>query len=148
MDKREAGPAASSAGSRHLSKEDSDMKRCAVLFVALGLLVSLATPVLAGHQMPVVTGQEWMNSSEQEKRAFLMGALTVIELEKEYAGQAETPDKGYEGHTPMVASMSSGWVERLSPHTITEIMNAIDSYYRSNPGQIQRPVIEVMWFEL
>jgi hypothetical protein len=39
-------------------------------------------------------------------------------------------------------------VKALDGMTLRQIMAAVDAYYTANPDQQQRPVFEVIWFEL
>ncbi|GAB6035530.1 hypothetical protein JCM15519_00890 [Fundidesulfovibrio butyratiphilus] len=86
---------------------------------------------------PVVTGQNWKNSTPEEKLAFIAGMTTIIELEKEVQG----PD-------PQGKSLIPGWVKGLSKYKLKDIVAALDDYFAKKPDQLDRPVVEVLWVEV
>lgn len=104
----------------------------------LVLALLLAVPALAGNnEVPVVTGEHWTKSSPQERKAFLLGAATIMELEQEV-----------QGDTPPPKTTISVWCKGLSAYTFDEMAAAIDQWYAANPDKVTRPVVEVMWYEL
>ncbi|WP_300162666.1 hypothetical protein [Solidesulfovibrio sp.] len=108
--------------------------------LALGLFAALvlAAPALAAdYQIPVVTGEHWTKSSPEERKAFLVGAATVIELDQEV-----------QGATPAVNSTIDAWARGLAPYTFDQMVAALDKWYAEHPDKLRRPVIEVMWYEL
>ncbi len=118
------------------------MKRTSVRKLVCGLFVALtvavAVPALAAdYEIPVVTGEHWQKSTPQERKAFLVGAATIIELEQEVQG---TP--------PAKKSTIDVWAKGLSNFTFDQMVAAIDQWYAANPGKLNRPVVEVMWYEL
>jgi hypothetical protein len=113
-------------------------KQIKVLFAAACL--SLAGWGSAGADTSteprVVTGTQWQGSSEQQKRAFLMGAYTVIGLEK--VVQGSTNDNS------AIPVLERG----LKGLTVTEVMERLNGYYAGNPDRLSEPVIKVIYFEL
>lgn len=108
------------------------------LLGGLILALALATPALAvDYEIPVVTGEHWNKSSAQERKAFLVGAATIIELEQEVQG---TP--------PPPKSTITIWCKGLSHYTFDQMAAAIDQWYAEHPDKLARPVVEVMWYEL
>jgi len=102
------------------------------------LALVLALPAMAGaHEVPVVTGEHWLKSSPQERKSFLVGAATIIELEQEVQGE-----------TPPPKSSIDTWCKGLSHFTFDQMVAAIDTWYADHPDKISRPVVEVMWYEL
>jgi len=111
----------------------------ALVFALLASLFTagaLAPRATAGH-LPVVTGEHWVKASEGERLAYLLGMGTIIELEKEYQGEK-----------PIAESLNHKLVKGLHDHTFREIKQHLDNYYKQNPGQLDRPVVEVIWYEL
>jgi len=84
-----------------------------------------------------VTGQHWTASTEAEKRAFLYGMATVIWLEDEIQG-----DNGCD------KSLVDTWVEGLDDETFDTVLKKLSEYYAANPGKLDRPVVEVLWYEV
>jgi len=110
------------------------------------VVVNLIGIIVAGSacavelNFPVVTGRQWTQSSREEKLAFVNGMATMIELEKEAKGLAN----------PAVASpgLIDGWVSGLSGMRLDDIVGKLDAYYRKYPAMSDRPVVEVLWYEV
>ena len=116
------------------------MHRKSLLRLLGGLVLTLllAVPALAvEYEVPVVTGEHWMKSTPQERKAFLVGAATIIELEQEV-----------QGDNPPKKTTIDVWCKGLSPYTFDQMVTAIDQWYAANPDKVSRPVVEVMWYEL
>lgn len=113
-------------------------KSLGLLFGGLLLALLLAVPALAAdYDVPVVTGEHWTKSTVQERKAFLIGAATIIELEQEV-----------QGATPPPKTTIDVWCKGLSAYNFDEMLAAIDRWYAANPDKVARPVVEVMWYEL
>jgi hypothetical protein len=104
---------------------------------ALAVCLDGAAPA-AANELPIVTGNEWVASTEREQTAYLLGMATIIDIEQEVQGM--NPE--FAEHT-----LIDTWVKGLSPYTITELREKIDVYYASNPGELDTPVVEVLWKE-
>ena len=119
--------------------------------LTLGLIASLAvwTPVQAAEpatssayanpvkELPFPGGKEWPTATEREKMAYLLGILNMALVEYQLTG----PDPKY----PTVVEKL---VESLKGLTLRQIMETVDAYYQANPDQQQRPILEVIWFEM
>lgn len=104
----------------------------------LVLALLLAVPAYAvDYEVPVITGVNWTKSTPQERKAFLVGAATIIELEQEV-----------QGNPPPPKSTITTWCKGLSSYNFDQMVTAIDQWYAANPDKIERPVVEVMWYEL
>jgi hypothetical protein len=108
----------------------------------VGLVLALLLAWPAGgfaREVPIITGEHWTKSSMQERKAFLIGAATIMELEQEVQGTPPPPpDK----------SLIDVWCRGLSHFTFDEMVKAIDDWYAGHPDKLSRPVVEVMWYEL
>jgi hypothetical protein len=69
--------------------------------------------------------------------AYLLGILNMAMVEYQLTG---TDPK----HRTTVKKM----VESLDGMTLRQIMETVDAYYLANPDQQQRPIFEVIWFEM
>ena len=114
------------------------------LMVAAVLLTSFQpTPALAksdsdsAKQSLRITGQGWKATSENEKLAFLYGATGVIAIEHIIADE--------ENRKPSVFAI--GWENALGDKSLRQLMNEIDAWYAKNPGQEQRNLFDVLWYE-
>ena len=109
-----------------------------LLLGGLVLALFMAAPALAAaYEVPVVNGEHWVKSSPQERKSFLIGAATIIELEQEV-----------QGDNPPKKTTIAVWCKGLSAYNFDEMVAAIDKWYAANPDKLTRPVVEVMWYEL
>ena len=116
------------------------MQLRAVLFVACAAL-ALAWGAARADEVPLVTGEHWMKSSEQVKKAYLVGVANVLQVESAFEGA--TPPLDTQSVVPrFVKGMKGGG------HTLDSVRLSLDKYYAANPDKLQRPVIETIWFEM
>ncbi|MGF1529201.1 MAG: hypothetical protein ACFCBW_20820 [Candidatus Competibacterales bacterium] len=109
----------------------------ALVLVIAGFVSAAA--VAQQTPVPVVTGQNWVNATEGEKLAFLLGMATVIEIEQEL--QEANPPRELSSLVPTL-------VEGLDGMRLRDIMLELDNWYVANGDQLTRPVVETLWFEL
>ena len=109
-----------------------------LMFVAGIALTALSGGVLA-DEVPLVTGEHWTKSSEQAKKAYLVGIANVIQVESTYAAANPPAD---------AQSVVPRFVKGLKGHTLDTVREALDNWYAAHPDRLQRPVIETIWFEL
>ena len=91
----------------------------------------------AEKELPCPSSKEWSTATEREKLAYLLGVMNMAMVEYQLSGPSPK-------HRTTVARMTKA----LDGMTLRQIMAAVDSYYAANPDQQQRPVFEVIWFEL
>ena len=91
-------------------------------------------------QVPLVTLSHWKDSTAGERYAFLIGFVTMLELEKEWQGH------GGRELLPFGESLIKSWVAGFADRPLTEIYNGINAFISAHPGDLERPVAEVMWF--
>ena len=101
----------------------------------LALVLSLSPLAIptASAEMEV-TGTDWMASLNEVKDGFLMGALTIIDAERDMQGASPTDD-----------SVVPTLVKGLSAMTVGEIRSALDNYYTDHPQDADKLVIHVLW---
>lgn len=85
-----------------------------------------------------VSLKTWKDSTEQERYGFLVGFMTMLELEKKWQGDKPLPLK---------QSLVASWSRGLSDMSLKQIHDAINEYIAANPGDMDRQVVEVMWFK-
>lgn len=112
--------------------------QCTGLSIVILLCSLLATPLVSASELPMVTGEHWSTATEREKRAFLLGMATILELEQEF--QAGTPPKP---GTSLVPPMING----LDDFTLEGLTRGLDQWYSDNPNGVNRAVVEVIWSE-
>jgi hypothetical protein len=114
------------------------MRLHTLMFVAGITLTALSGAVLA-DEVPLVTGEHWTKSSEQVRKAYLVGIANVLQVESAYAAANPPAD---------AQSVVPRFVKGLKGHTLDTVREALDNWYAAHPDRLQRPVIETMWFEL
>lgn len=92
-----------------------------------------------GQEVPLVTGEHWTKSSEQLKKVYLIGVANVLQVEAAYEGTNPPSDA-----QSIVPRLTKG----LRGQTLDGVREGLDKWYAANPGQLQRPVIETIWFEM
>ncbi|MBE2245406.1 MAG: hypothetical protein IAE86_21840 [Burkholderiaceae bacterium] len=97
----------------------------------------------AGHavaaEVPIVTGEQWTKSSEDVKKAYLVGIANLAQVEAAYAGN--TPPSDAQSFLPRLSKGMQG-------QTLDSVREGLNRWYAANPGKLQRPVIETIWFEM
>jgi hypothetical protein len=114
--------------------------RAALLIAAASLTVAWSG-VRAESTVPIVTGEHWTKSSEQVKKAYLVGIANVLQLETAY----------YDSNPPSdTQSFIPRFVQGLKGggYTLDSVREGLDTWYAAHPDKVQRPVLEVIWFEM
>ena len=90
-------------------------------------------------ELPLVTGKQWTESTDQVKKAYLIGIGNLVQVERAYhAGNAPSDAQS------VLPRMAKG----LQGETLDSVREGLDRWYASHPNQLQRPVIETIWFEM
>lgn len=110
--------------------------RFSVAIVLACLTVMAATSPARGDEVPLVTGEHWTKSSEQVKKAYLIGIANVLQIEAAYQGSSPPTDA-----QSLVPTAAVG----LKGQTLDSVRNAVDAYYAAHPEDLARPVFEVIW---
>ena len=106
-------------------------------FVAC-LMLAAASGSARAQEVPLVTGESWTTSSEQLKKAYLIGIANAIQVETAFEGA--NPPSDAQSLVPRLAKGMKG-------QTLDSVREGLDKWYAANPGKLQRPVIETIWFE-
>jgi len=103
------------------------------------LALALTCGIAGAVEIPLVDGTHWVKSTDDVKKAYLIGASNIVQLETAFqAGKPVQPDSGF---SPIVAKGMTG-------QTLTSVLENLDKWYAAHPDQLQRPVIETIWFEM
>ena len=107
----------------------------------LGILATFAAVCgnVFAQEIPIVTGELWMQSTEQVKKAYLIGIANTIQLEVAYEGANQPTDA-----QSVVPRMAKG----MRGQTLDSVREGLDKWYAANPDKIKRPVLETIWFEM
>jgi hypothetical protein len=90
-------------------------------------------------EIPVVTGEHWTKSSDDMKKVYLIGIANLLQVETAYFGA--NPPTDAQSFVPRL-------VRGLRGQTLDSVREALDRWYAANPGRLQRPVLETIWFEI
>ena len=110
----------------------------AAMFVACMALMAVCG-VARAQEVPVVTGEHWTKSSEEVKKAYLIGIANLLQVENAYFGANPPSDA-----QSFVPRMTRG----LKGATLDSVRTGLNDWYAKNPDKLQRPVLEVVWFEM
>ena len=133
---------------RHLGIDDTELKitesERGLLkygYVACGIAVVLAltSGIAVAADIPLVDGTHWVKSTEEVKKAYLVGVSNVIQLEVAY--QADNP-------VPEGRSLAPRAAKGMTGQTLSGVLESLDKWYGAHPEQLQRPVLETIWFEM
>ena len=111
--------------------------RTALLLACIAFFVG--TSVARADEVPIVTGEHWTKSSAERKKAYLIGIANLFQVEAAYFGA--NPPTDAQSFVPRM-------VKGLRGQTLDTVRDALDRWYGSNSAQLQRPVIETIWFEV
>lgn len=113
------------------------MRRLCSLVVALVLVCGACLPAAAAESGVDLTGKQWLDSSRNEKLAFLYGASNIIAIESMIAEKA--------GKEPSV--FVRAWVKAFKDTSWSDIEAKLDNWYAAHPKQRDRHVLDVLWNE-
>lgn len=105
-------------------------------FAAL-LVGVLCLPALAAEKGPELSGKAWLESSQNEKLAFLYGASHVVAIEEVLAEK--------DNRTPSL--FVTAWVKAFGDANWVDIAKKLDAWYAAHPDQASRSVFDVLWYE-
>lgn len=104
-----------------------------------------------GNPIEQLTGDIWMKSSNEIKAALLYGVECALYVEHAVAKRLEELDKAAKKKKAPSTTLSpfeKGWAQAFVGVPRAEIVENIDTWYAENPDKLQRPVFEVIWYEL
>jgi hypothetical protein len=113
-------------------------------YVRLVMLFAIATLAVfssgaRAEEIAQVTGVHWNKSSEEQKKAYLIGIANIAEIELAY--QEST-------HAPADQSILPRMAKGMKGQTIDSVREGLNKWYAANPGRVDRPVIETIWYEM
>ena len=109
-----------------------------IMFLCIAI-VGAFTGVARANEIPQVTGVEWTKASEDQKKSYLIGIANLAEIEMAYQGANPSPDT-----QSILPRMKRG----LQGQTLDSVREGLNRWYAANPGRVDRPVIETIWFEM
>ena len=88
---------------------------------------------------PVVTLKRWQNAEERERYSFLIGFVTMMEIEHSWQGDKPLPYK---------ESLIDCWYKGLEGMTYQQLYSVIEAYIAAHPNDLDLPLPQVIWFEV
>ena len=113
--------------------------RLRTLAVVVCMTFAALSGMVSAQEVPLVTGEHWMKSSEELKKAYLVGIANIAQIEMTYG--APNPASDAQSVVPRM-------VKGLKGQTLDSVRDALNKWYAAHPDQLQRPVIETIWFEM
>lgn len=108
----------------------------ALLVMVCGLsLTGLAQSGKSLLAVPVVTLENWKHSTEDERYSFLVGFMSMLDIEQAWQGYPPLP---------VSKSINGFWIRGLSGVSVQEIRTSLDNYITAHPDEMNRPVLEII----
>ena len=118
------------------------MKRIGRLRWAMVFAIAIAAAFSNGaraDEIAQITGAHWIKSTENEKKAYLIGIANIAQIEIAYQGTSAPGDD-----QTMLPRMARG----LKGQTLDSVREGINQWYAAHPARLDRPVIETIWYEM
>lgn len=113
--------------------------RLGMLALAAWVALATAPDIARAEEIPMITGEQWMQSSEQLKKAYLIGIANAYQVEKAYYGAKPPSDE---------QSLIPRFARGLKGQTLDTVQQRLNQWYAANPDRVKRPIIETIWFEM
>lgn len=110
-----------------------------LMMVPVLLAAAMGWGSARAQEIPLVTGEHWTRSTEQLKRVYLIGLANVMQVETAYQAGNAPPDS---------QSLIPRAVRGLRGQTLDTVRDGLDRWYAAHPDQLQRPIVETLWFEM
>lgn len=133
---------------RTLGINDTELKMTAIerglrkigcVASGIAVVVALTSGIGVAADIPLIDGTHWVKSTAEVKKAYLVGVSNVIQLEVAY--QADNP-------VPEGRSLAPRAAKGMTGQTLSGVLESLDKWYGAHPEQLQRPVLETIWFEM
>lgn len=113
--------------------------RGAASAACVAVLITCGTATAGAGEVPLVDGTHWTKSAPEVKKAYIVGLANAIHVDMAYQG---------DGATGNVSDFSPRVVKGMKGQTLDSVLEVLDRWYAEHPEQLQRPVIETLWFEM
>ena len=124
---------------RTLKERIMAMKVWRVVALATCACLLVLGGIAKADEVPMVTGEHWTKSSDDIKKAYLVGVLNVLQVE--YAYEVPAPPNDTQSLVPRLA-------KGLKGQTLDGVRDRLNGWYAAHPDQLKRPVLETIWFEI
>lgn len=103
------------------------------------MMMSVLSVTVSAQEVPLITGEHWTKSTEELKKVYLIGIANIVQIETAY--HATNPPSDGQSIVPRM-------VKGLKGQTLDTVREGLNKWYAAHPEQLQRPVIETLWFEM
>src|SRR4030095_10469922 len=90
------------------------------LMLAACIALAVVAGVAYAQEIPLITGEHWIKSSDEQKKAYLVGIANVVQIETAYAGANPASD---------AQSVVPRLVKGLKGHTLDTVRDALNKWY-------------------
>lgn len=111
------------------------MSPVVVMVMVFGFAFTTMSQPAYSVEAPAVSLKNWKVSSEQEKLSFLIGFMTMVDIERAWQG---TP--------PLDVSQSTTclWLKGLTGVSLAQMIKSVDDYIETHPNALDQSVLEVI----
>ncbi|WP_422419622.1 hypothetical protein [Pseudomonas sp. GZD-222] len=113
--------------------------RLGTLVVVAWVTLVTASGMARAEGVALITGEQWLQSSEHLKKVYLIGIANAYEVEAAYY-KAKPPSDEH--------SLIPRFGRGLKGQTLDTVREGLNQWYAAHPDQVKRPVIETIWFEM
>ena len=106
---------------------------------AICVCLLMLSGIASADEIPMVTGEHWVKSSDDLKKAYLVGVANVLQVEHAY--EVTSPPADAQSLVPRLA-------KGLKGQTLDSVRDRLNRWYAAHPDQLKRPVLETIWFEI
>jgi len=103
------------------------------------MTLSALSASVSAQEVPLITGEHWTKSTEELKKVYLVGIANIVQIETAYHGTSPPSD---------AQSIVPQMVKGLKGQTLDTVREGLNKWCAAHPEQLQRPVIETLWFEM
>ena len=100
--------------------------------------ILIASPSWAQSDRARIDGDAWLSSTPEIRKSFLIGASSMIALDRAYSRRKGTP----------ASVAGSRTAEALENMTLDEVSARITRWYEANPDRRRTPVMAVVWIDI
>jgi hypothetical protein len=118
------------------------MKHSGCIRLAMWFAIAVSAAFSGGvraDEIAQITGVHWTQSSEEQKKAYLIGIANIAQIELAYEGTNPATDD-----QSIIPRLARG----LKGQTLDSVREGLNQWYAAHPGRLERPVIETIWYEM
>ncbi len=120
---------------------------------ALAIFMTLSATFAFAQANPLkqLTGSVWVESAKDNKVSILYGvecAVTMEYMTAQYKAEKEGKKLTHAEIVESLTAFPENWILAFTDVSREQIVDMLDSWYMENPTQIERPVFNVLWYEI